>query len=325
MLTLKQMRYFDALATTLHFGRAAEAVHVSQPALSAQISELERQLGVKLIERGRGTTMLTSHGERLLPRVRAILAQVNALESEPRERGVLQGLVRIGIIPTVAPYIVPVLIPRLRAGYPGIEIELKETITGNLVDDLKVGRLDAILVALPIEEDSLFVRPLFEDRFLVAGAQGGGPVLVSPIAQEEIDVSRLLLLEEGHCLRDQALEVCSVADGRQLMNFGATSMATLLQMVSHGMGLTLVPEIALAAESSRHDMRIVPFAEPQPARSIGLAWRRGSARNADFESLGRAIAESAEAVLAEGREKLSARADAAPARSTSRRPRKSRR
>ncbi len=313
MLTLKQMRYFDALATTLHFGRAAEASHVSQPALSAQIGQMEKHLGVKLVERAGGRTMLTGHGARLVPRIRAILAQVNALETEPRRRGVLEGLVRLGIIPTIAPYLVPTLVPGLRSAYPGIEIELKETITGNLVDDLKVGRLDAIVVALPIDEDGLSVRPLYRDRFLVAGPGDGRSLPASPMTQEDIDVSRLLLLEEGHCLRDQALKVCSAADGRRLVNFGATSMATLLQMVGHGMGLTLVPEIALEAEAWRREIRILRFEDPQPSRTVGLAWRPGSALNDDFEALADAISESAEAVMAAGRAKLGAHLDATPA------------
>lgn len=317
MMTLKQMRYFDALATTLHFGRAAEMAHVSQPALSAQIGELERHLGARLVERGRGSTILTRDGERLLPRIRAILADVNALETNPASRGVLEGPVGIGIIPTVAPYLVPTLVPRLRADHPGIEIELKESITTNLVDDLKVGRLDAIIAAMPIDDDGLSVAPLFEDRFLIAGSEDDDKVLVSPMQQDEIDTSRLLLLEEGHCLRDQALAVCSAADGRRLVNFGATSMATLLQMVGHGMGLTLIPEIALAAEAGRHTMHIARFAEPEPSRTICLAWRKGSARNTDFEQLGQCIGESARAIIAAGRKRfLSAPEDAAQARAT---------
>lgn len=294
MLTLRQMRYFEALATTLHFGRAAEMMHVSQPALSAQIAEMERHFGVPLVERGRGLTMLTRAGEDMLPRIRGILAEVDALDSGLRDgTGVLEGLIRIGIIPTVAPYIVPLLIPHLRADHPRIEIELKESITANLVDELKLGRLDAIVAALPIDADGLTAEPLFTDRFLIAGASDEDSILVSPMTQEEVDVDRLLLLEEGHCLRDQALAVCTAANGRRLVNYGATSMATLLQMVSHGMGLTLIPEIAVPSEAERHRMRVVPFAEPQPSRTIGLVWRRGSERRADYEALGAVIAASA--------------------------------
>lgn len=319
MLTLKQMRYFDALATTLHFRRAAELAHVSQPALSAQIGELERHVGVQLVERGRGATVLSRAGERLLPRIRAILNSVDALEADCTQNGgALDGLMRIGIIPTVAPYLVPRLIPQLRAEHRGIEIELKETITANLIDDLKFGRLDAILVALPVDDDSLTVRPLFEDRFLVAGAQDGS-VLVSPMAQDEIDVERLLLLEEGHCLRNQALAVCSAASGRRMVNYGATSMATLLQMVSHGMGLTLIPEIALSAEATRHRMRIARFAEPEPSRTIGLAWRRGNKSDAQFDLLSRTVAACAEAVVAEGAALFKRQEGAAPDRPRARR------
>ena len=316
MLTLKQMRYFDALATTLHFGRAAELAHVSQPALSAQIGELERHLGLKLVERGRGATILTRDGERLLPRIRAILAEVGLLEANTAGRGVMEGLMRLGIIPTVAPYLVPSLVPRLRGRHRGIEIELKESITANLVDDLKIGRLDAIVAAMPLDDDGLVVEALFEDRFLIAGSEDADCILVSPMAQEEVDATRLLLLEEGHCLRDQALAVCSAADGRRLVNYGATSMATLLQMVGHGMGLTLVPEIALAAEAGRHSMRFVRFATPEPLRTVCLAWRRGSARKADFEQLGQTITECARAIIEEGCARLNDRAGGSPAKST---------
>ena len=289
MLTLRQMRYFDALATTRHFGRAAEMVHISQPALSAQIMEMEKYLGARLVERMRTSTMLTQKGQEVLLHVRAILQQVDLLEQTARKgSGLLEGLIRIGIIPTVAPYLVPQFIPHLRRTYPSVEVELREAVTDRLMTDLSTGKLDAVIAALPLDIEGIQTRPLFTDRFYMAVAENGENVLLSPLTENEVNVDRLLLLEEGHCLRDQALAVCS-ASKRSLVNFGATSMATLLQMVSHDMGMTLIPEMAIATETSRNSIRIVPFAEPQPAREIGLAWRRSSHRAKEMDALAEAV------------------------------------
>ncbi|MCP8897565.1 LysR family transcriptional regulator [Shinella daejeonensis] len=290
MLTLRQMRYFDALATDRHFRRAASRVHVSQPALSTQIIEMEAYLGVKLVERNRGNVLLTRKGEEVLAHVRAVLAEVDRLEQTARRgNGVLEGLMRIGIIPTVAPYLVPQFVPHLRQAYPALEIELKETVTAGLIADLAEGRLDVVIAALPIDDETIATRPLFRDRFFMAMAENDSRVLMSPLTESDVDLERLLLLEEGHCLREQALAVCGVAGRRSLVNFGATSMATLLQMVSHDMGMTLIPEIAIATETARNTIRIVPFTEPQPSRVIGLAWRKSLPRPADMEALAQAI------------------------------------
>ncbi len=290
MITVRQMRYFDALATTLHFGRAAELAHVSQPALSAQIIEMEDNLGVKLVERSRGNTLLTRKGEAVLKHVRIVLAELDRLEQTVRRSdGLLGGLLRLGIIPTVAPYLVPRLVPYLRQAHPGIEIELKEAVTDRLVAELSEARLDLVIAALPIDNEAIATRPLFRDRFFMAMADNDSAVLVSPLAESDVDADRLLLLEEGHCLRDQALAVCGAAGKRSLVNFGATSMATLLQMVSHDMGMTLIPEIAVATETQRNAIRIVPFAEPQPAREIGLAWRRGVIEAAETDAIAEAV------------------------------------
>lgn len=289
MLTLRQMRYFEALAATRHFGRAAEMVHISQPALSAQIMEMEQYLGAKLVERTRSSTILTQKGEDVLRHVRSILHQVDLLEQTARTgSGTLEGLVRIGIIPTVAPYLVPQFIPHLRRTYPSVEVELKEAVTDRLMADLLAGKLDAVIAALPLDLEGIQTRPLFTDRFFMAVAENGENVLISPLTEHEVNVDRLLLLEEGHCLRDQALAVCG-ANKRSLVNFGATSMTTLLQMVSHDMGMTLVPEMAIATETSRNSIRIVPFADPPPSREIGLAWRRSNHRAKEMDALAEAI------------------------------------
>ncbi|WFR95886.1 hydrogen peroxide-inducible genes activator [Rhizobium tumorigenes] len=298
MLTLRQMRYFEALATTRHFGRAADLVHISQPALSAQIMEMENYLGAKLVERTRGGTILTRKGEEVLAHVHTILHEVDRLErSVRREGGVLDGLIRIGIIPTVAPYLVPQFVPYLRRAYPNVEIELKEAVTSRLLADLGEGRLDAVIAALPLEGEGIRTRSLFTDRFFMAMAENGDDVLMSPLTENEVDVDRLLLLEEGHCLRDQALSVCG-AGKRSLVNFGATSMTTLLQMVSHDMGMTLIPEMAVATETGRTSIRIVPFAEPQPSREIGLAWRRNNQSDIDMQALADAVIAASPAPVA---------------------------
>jgi LysR family hydrogen peroxide-inducible transcriptional activator len=290
MLTIRQMRYYDALASARHFGRAASLVHISQPALSAQIMEMEEHLGVRLVERSRSGVLLTRKGQEVLRRIRIILGEVDMLEACVRDNGVvLDTLVRIGIIPTVAPYLVPKLVPHLRAEYPQIEIELREAVTDRLVADLADGRLDAVIAALPVEAENVETTPLFTDRFFMAMAKNDRTVLISPLMEDQVDSERLLLLEEGHCLRDQALAVCGTAGRRSLVNFGATSMTTLLQMVSHDMGMTLIPEIAIETETAHNNLRIVPFADPAPSREIGLIWRRSSGRPEDMAALAQAI------------------------------------
>lgn len=299
MITIRQMRYFEALAATLHFGRAAEMVHVSQPALSAQIMEMEKHLGVKLVERTRSNTLLTDKGHEILAHARTVLAAVDRLEEAARRSsGTLEGLLRLGIIPTVAPYLVPKMVPYLRREHPLIEIELKEAVTDRLLGDLAEGRLDAIIAAIPIEMDSVVAKSLFVDRFYMAMSANESDVLLSPMTETAVDPDRLLLLEEGHCLREQALSVCKAASKRSLVNFGATSMTTLLQMVSNDMGMTLIPELAIETETARTLIRIVPFTEPAPSREIGLIWRRSSPRRADMEALAEAIIASRQKAIA---------------------------
>ncbi|WP_288194766.1 hydrogen peroxide-inducible genes activator [uncultured Phyllobacterium sp.] len=298
MFSVRQMRYFDILATTLHFRKAAELARISQPALSAQIAEMEQRLGTPLFERTRRTVVLTDMGKRLLPRVRGILNGIRSLEElASQRRGILQGRLRLGIIPTIAPYLLPILIPELRAAYPELTIELREAVTSKLVEDLRLGDLDALIAALPIDSDGIVAKPLFRDRFLIATSSNDTDILTSPMTQESVALERLLLLEEGHCLRDQALAVCTSVKQRQLVNYGATSMTTLLQMVSHGMGLTLIPEIAVRTEASRNNVRILAFADPEPSREIGLIWRRQSERRDDFEALAATIVECGRRLL----------------------------
>ncbi|MDL2201267.1 LysR family transcriptional regulator [Ochrobactrum sp. 30A/1000/2015] len=295
MFTVRQMRYFDALATTLHFRKAAELAHVSQPALSAQIAEMEALAGAPLFERSQRQVIMTELGKQLYPGIQTVLRELHSLEEiAAQSRGLLQTRLRLGIIPTVAPYLVPVLIPLLRERHPSFRLQLRESVTARLLDELHAGDIDAIVAALPIDDERLTQRKLFDDRFLIATSTNDQTVLVSPMTQDNVALDRLLLLEEGHCMRDQALAVCSLPSQRQLVKYGATSMTTLLQMVSHGMGLTLIPEIAVRAEARSNHMRIVPFDGEQPKREIALFWRRQSMRRKDFNALADCIVESAQ-------------------------------
>ena len=290
-ITLKQMHYFDALARALHFGRAAASVNISQPALSAQIMDMEARLERKLVERRHGKVVLTEAGQRLLPPIRRILRDVQALEEMMRQdRGLLVGSLRIGMIPTVAPYLLPKLIPHLQAAYPKLELKVREAITDTLTQELLDGSLDAIVAAEPINEPGIHTEHLFRDRFFIASSANGADVLHSPLSEDQVALDRLLLLDEGHCLRDQALDVCGRGQEKRLVNFGATSLATLLQMVSNGMGLTLLPEIAVHAEADKMGgLAITPFAEPMPYREIALFWRKSSKRLPDFGALAHSI------------------------------------
>jgi len=298
MFTIRQMRYFDALATTLHFRKAAELVHISQPALSAQIAEMEAVAGAPLFERSQRKVIMTELGRDLLPGIRTILKELHALEEiSAQSKGLLQTQLRLGIIPTVAPYLVPHLIPLLRAKHPSFHLQLRESVTAKLLDELSAGEIDAVIAALPITDDRLSHLKLFDDRFLIATSSNDQTVLSSPMTQDSAALDRLLLLEEGHCMRDQALAVCSLPSQRQLVRYGATSMTTLLQMVSHGMGLTLIPEIAVRAEARSNHMRIIPFDGEQPKREIALFWRRQSKRRKDFQALADCIVESAETLF----------------------------
>lgn len=299
-LTLKQMHYFDALARTLHFGKAAASVNISQPALSAQIMDMEAKLERKLVERRHGRIVLTEAGQRLLPHIRRILRDTQALEEMMlQNRGLLVGSLRIGMIPTIAPYLLPRLIPHLQARYPKLELKVREAVTDTLVQELLDGSLDVIVAAEPIDDPGLYTEHLFRDRFFIASAADGTDVLHSPLSEDQVALDRLLLLDEGHCLRDQALAVCAKGKERRLINFGATSMTTLLQMVSHGMGMTLLPEIAVPSETENlRGLAITPFADPMPHRDIALFWRKSSKRLPDFGALAQSIQTVARELLA---------------------------
>lgn len=291
MFTIKQMTYFDALARERHFSRAANLASVTQPALSAQIAEMERLVGQTLFERNRNGVVLTGMGTRLLPVVRGILEQVHRISDiVTSSEGAIAGTLKLGMIPTIAPYLLPVLLPALTQGYPALTLKVREAMTETLVAELRDGSLDAIIAATPISEKGFIAIDLFQDRFFIASSTNMADVLTSPITKDMVAMDRLLLLDEGHCLRDQALAVCATGGGKQLVNFGATSLTTLLQMVTNGMGLTLLPEIALNAETrGRRDLIITPFAPPAPHRQIALLYRATSARDRAFDEVAQCI------------------------------------
>ncbi|MSU88798.1 LysR family transcriptional regulator [Rhodobacteraceae bacterium 2CG4] len=274
-LTLKQMRYFEALARHGHFGRAADVCAISQPALSMQIRELEASLGSALFERSTRQVRLTGFGEEVASRVREILRAVDELaDLADAARAGLVGRLRIGVIPTVAPYLLPAIIGRLSRRHAGLDIRVRETMTPRLIQELAEGRLDTAIVALPISERSFTEVPLFSEDFVLIRPAGDAP---KPVPKaEDLREMRLLLLEEGHCFRDQALAFCDLSQARPREVLDASSLSTLVQMVGAGIGLTLLPEMAVPVEVRSAEVAVARLAPPRPSRTIGMIWRRSS-------------------------------------------------
>jgi LysR family hydrogen peroxide-inducible transcriptional activator len=289
-VTIKQLRYFDALARELHFGRAADSCSVTQPALSMQIHELEQSLGLMLVERTRSGVQLTAKGQEIAQRSARILGDVRDLIAFAQHANkVLSGVLRVGVIPSVAPYMLPPLLPLLRESYPELELHVRETQTQILTDELIEGKLDVLLLALPVKHPDLESIPLFDDRFVLALPKErklSGRVRAT---KELIEHERLLLLEEGHCLRDQALTYCSLQQVDTVNTFGASSLSTIIEMVAAGFGITLLPEICLGVESRGRDLSLVRFIDPEPFRTLGLVWRSTSPRKPDFMERGRLV------------------------------------
>jgi LysR family hydrogen peroxide-inducible transcriptional activator len=274
-LTLKQFRYFEALARHGHFGQAAEACAISQPALSMQIKELEETLGAELIDRSARQIGLTNFGEEFALRVRAILRSVDELGDVARALQYrLVGRLRLGIIPTIAPYLLPSLIANLTRTNTGLDLHVQETLTSRLIEAIEDGRLDAAIVALPVSEPALTEVPLFSESFVLVrpAADAGKPVPNRDMLRE----MRLLLLAEGHCFRAQALSFCNLhaAPPRELVD--GSSLSTLVQMVSAGIGVTLIPEMAVAVETRSAAVSVAQFKSPRPSRTIGMIWRKSS-------------------------------------------------
>lgn len=291
-ITLKQLRYFDALARHGHFGDAADACAISQPALSMQIKGLEDTLNSILFERAPRRVRLTTVGRAFLPRARNILRSVNELEDLARaSQGRLVGDLRIGIIPTIAPYLLPSIIADLPHLFPDVDIHIRETMTPTLLQELAEGRIDTAVVALPISEPTLTEVALFDERFVLVrpDSDRGKPVPDRDTLRE----MRLLLLEEGHCFRDQALSFCNFKSTLPRETLDATSLSTLVQMVGAGIGVTLIPEMAVAVETRSVSVAIDHFDAPQPTRTIGMIWRKASPLAQQYLNMSEVIRETA--------------------------------
>lgn len=299
MVSFRQLRYLEALARTRHFGQAARDCAVSQPALSMQIKDLEDELNLKLVERRKSGVGLTDKGEAVAARARNILASVRDLVDYAKgQEGMLTGVLNLGAIPSIAPYLLPAALPALQARFPDLSLRLRETVTESLVRELVSGSLDAILVALPIDDPAVETLFLFDDAFLLATKAMPDNAGLGPATPDMLAEDRLLLLEEGHCLRDQALSYCHLMAPDVRQSFGASSLTTIMQMVANGYGVTLLPEMATSIEvHPRDDIRLLRFAEPEPKREIGLVWRKSSPRTAEFEELGALLRKAAPARL----------------------------
>lgn len=296
-LTLKQFRYFEALARHGHFGRAAEACAISQPALSLQIKEMEDSLGTALFERGPRQVRLTGFGEQFALRIRDILRAVDELGDLARasqER--LAGRLRIGVIPTVAPYLLPTLIGELTRRNAGLDIHVRETLTARLIQELAEGRIDTAIVALPVSEPSFAEVALFSETFvLVRPGEDHGQPVPSADALREL---RLLLLEEGHCFRDQALSFCNMHSALPREVLEGSSLSTLVQMVSAGIGVTLIPEMAVPVETRSASVSVARFRAPEPSRTIGMIWRKTSPLGSQLREVAEVVRQSADSLRA---------------------------
>ena len=295
-LTLRQLRYVDALARARHFGHAAAACAISQPALSMQIKDLEAGLGLPLFERRAREVRLTPLGETFAARARHILREVDELADLARAaQDGLTGPLRLGVIPTIAPYLLPALIPRLAAAYPRAEANFRETLTERLLDEVEAGRLDAAVVALPVSEPGLEERALFSEEFVLVRPEAEAGRAVP--AAEDLARMRLLLLEEGHCFRDQALSFCHGSTGVPRDGLDGSALSTLVQMVGAGIGVTLIPQLAVEVETRSAAVITQRFAPPRPARTVGMIWRRSSPLSAHLEEISQVVRQAAETVL----------------------------
>lgn len=296
-LTLKQLRYFEALVRHGHFGRAADACAISQPALSMQIKDLEESVGAPLFERGARQVRLTGFGEEFAPRARDVLRAVDELEELARmSRDSLGGRLRIGVIPTIAPYLLPSIIGNLMARYSTLDIRVRETVTPKLITELADGQLDAAIVALPVSEPMFKEVALFDEAFVLVrpGDDADKPVPDAEMLRE----MRLLLLEEGHCFRDQALSFCNMHSALPRELLDGSSLSTLVQMVSAGIGVTLIPEMAVPVETRSAVVSLSRFAAPQPSRTIGMIWRKTSPLGDQLLQIADVVRQSSDALRA---------------------------
>ncbi|WP_305971960.1 MULTISPECIES: hydrogen peroxide-inducible genes activator [unclassified Mameliella] len=291
-LTLRQLRYFESLARHGHFGRAAAACSISQPALSVQIRDLEADLGAPLFERGARQVRLTALGEACLSRAVDILRAVDEFEDLARAaQGDLVGRLRLGVIPTVAPYLLPALFAELNRNHAGLDLHVRETLTPRLLVELHEGKIDAAILALPVGEAGLHEVSLFDESFVFVRPETEAD---APVPDgEALQKMRLLLLEEGHCFRDQALSFCKLSSATPRDGLDGSSLTTLVQMVGAGLGVTLIPEMAVPVETPAARVSIARFAEPQPTRTIGMVWRSSSPLSEQFRRFSETVRSAA--------------------------------
>jgi LysR family hydrogen peroxide-inducible transcriptional activator len=278
-MNLRALQYFVKLADLRHFSKAAEACFVSQPTLSTQIKKLENELGVQLVERSPKNIMLTPVGVEIADRARLVLSDIDQIKAVARRSGnPADGTLRLGLFPTLAPYLLPHVVPELRRRYPNLRLQLAEEKTDDILAMLRQGQLDAGLLALPIDGEGLEMETLFEEPFVLALPRHHPLTGHSRIAMAELEGAELLLLEEGHCLRNHALEVCSLAQAHERVDFHATSMETLRQMVAADVGITLMPILSVKPPmAATGNVAIRYFEDPVPSRTIALVWRGSSA------------------------------------------------
>lgn len=291
LTSLKQLHYLVAISEQLNFTRAAESCFVTQSTLSAGLKELEEALGTRLVERDRQTVLMTPIGLEVAKRARAILAATQDLvEIAAGSRAPMTGLLRLGVIPTIAPFLLPPCLQLLRKRYPALHLALREDLTANLLSRLEDGQLDLALIALPYETGSLMVEPLFDDDLWIVGRKDDPEMKPRTVDVTPSLAGRLLLLEEGHCLRDHALYACGTSTGRSTEGVEATSLLTLVQMVESGLGIGLVPKIAVKSGLTESPTLIArPMSKPGPKRTIALVARRSTTRLADLKALAEVI------------------------------------
>ncbi|MGH8285692.1 MAG: LysR substrate-binding domain-containing protein [Steroidobacteraceae bacterium] len=294
-IKLKDLRYLVAVADARHFGRAAERCFVSQPTLSAQLKKLEDYLGVQLIERQPKRICLTEAGREVVARARRILeASDEVVQLARTHRDPLAGKLRVALLPTIGPYLLPQLAPQVRKRLPRLELMLYEYQTAAMLQKLQAGEIDLGILALPVPLDGLDARDLYEEPFVVALPENHRLAKRTSVRVEDLGEETLLLLEDGHCLRDQALEVCSRVGVHEKQDFRATSLETLRQMVATGGGITLLPELASrGAYGAARGVVVRPFARPAPVRRVGAVWRKSTARRGAIDALCKLIAERA--------------------------------
>ncbi len=301
-MNLRDLRYLVALADLRHFGKAADACFVSQPTLSTQIRKLEEELGVTLVERAPRKVMLTTVGQDIVARARRILADVDQMkEAAQRRRDPESGSLRLGVFPTLGPYLLPHVLPKLQVRYPNLELLLVEEKSDVLLARLREGKLDAALLALPVHDEQLHAQFLFEEPFVLA-APAQHPLASQPsLSMDDLTDHTLLLLEDGHCLREQALDVCRLSGANEKAGFRATSLETLRQMVAAGIGVTLLPALSVHEPVVQPaNIRLVNFREPVPSRQIALVWRRSSAMDTFLQAFAENLGALARAQLPTG-------------------------